>query len=297
LLGLKSLSLCFAEIDNNSIPSLYFITPFLRNLSKLTILHYANWCNLDVGKKRVMDFNYLWQSLDHLKSDLKKLFVEGFAISLRKIPNEIPVLANLEELGFCGFVLGDTNIKTLFKIFPRRNIQTQKKNLLEIERLVIDDNQTFTRFLENLSDIPRQLQVSLNVDVRKLEPEGFVESLCSIGPSLNKRGLNKLTFSNAPNIENESLDKLKRVLREHPIFVHLGIMNQNERNILKNPITQEDEERRNQVEESPRMRIEEEGNGESRYESEEDSDFFSDEESINFDEISFDDKFDDIDED
>lgn len=232
---LTTLSLCFTEIEDYPLPSFYFIIPLLAKLINLKSLYYANWHNIEVSKKKTLDFALLWNSIEHLKPTLKKLFIESYAISVRNFSN-MTERSNLEELGLCGFILGDDNMKSIFNLFSREQplSNSSSKLHLELERLLIDNNEVFPRFLESLRYAPRNLEINLHVDVRKLNPESFSHTLCEVVPSLSRKESIVLFFTNIAQIEPPILKRLYSTLCEHQKFKNLIILDRSERELFNN---------------------------------------------------------------
>ena len=316
---LNSLSICFAEIDNNSLPSLYFIAPILRRLTSLSMLYYANWRNIDNGKKKALDFNYLWESIKHLKPTLKKLYVETFAITLRNLPQETQQdVLQLQELGLCGFILGDNHLWDLYRPLEERPVELARKSQLELERMVIDSDETFPIFLEDLLSAPKNIEVSINVDVRKLDAKKLVQTICSQIPRMFTKTNIQLNFSNVPELDPTSVEELKRLLKAHKMPRGLStFVNPPEERDLPQlqgpPVGQLQEEQiqeivqlqerahdlRELVGNIPPQQEEEDNIGGARFSENGGSsdDSSSDDDSFDFEGMSFDDRFEDIDED
>jgi len=229
LTNLESLSLCFTESENYPLPSLYFITPILEKLATLTSLFYANWYNFESGRKKALDMNYLWRSVCHLKGTLRNLYIENYAISLRNLQASTLEGFNLTEVRFCGFILGDTNLRSFFNSFRYQNMQPSK---IEFERLLIDDDQTFPQFLESLQSIPRNLKVILNVDIRKITSEQFLKNLCLYLPLVPQKHSLALIFINAIDIHPKDLKNLLDALHKNLPFEKLIILDREENEIF-----------------------------------------------------------------
>lgn len=289
LVQLESLSLCFAEVGNCSLPSLYFIIPLLEGLSKLEMLYYASWYSMETGKKKALDFNFFWQTIQHLKPTLKKVYIESFAISLRNLStNGESVFSNLEELGLCGYVLGDNHVKDLFKLFRGRSVQISKKFLLEIERLVIDNQDSFIHFLDSLLFAPKSLNLAVNVDSRNIPPNDFIDHVCSKIPLIQKKGLIQLNFSNVAQLNPDQMEALQQLINENQMFQELENESSNKfGQSIRRGLTEQFHHG------SPGL-----GLGNDDFNSNFDSEYtdLSDDD-LELDDMSLDDKFEDIDED
>jgi len=212
--NLENLSLCFSEQEINRSPSLYFITPMMRRLWTLKELYYANWSNnVWENKKKTIDFDYLWQSLKHLKPSLKILYLENPAISLRNFA-EIPANEggyNLEKLGFCGVVVGDKQISHLKGLFNKGLREANIKGDIEIERLLVDNQETLEQLLGDLVQIHKLVDFSINIDVRNIKAETLVDIICMSVPRFQRDNLLRLSFCNiSVDVAKPSLvEKLK----------------------------------------------------------------------------------------
>jgi len=229
--SLESLSLCFTEPTSKHIPNLYFIAPLLRQLKRLNSFFYANWCiDLDDTIK-ALNFNFLWQALKNLMPTLKKIYVESYAISLKDFSNNfVSKDLKLEELGFSGFVLGDVNLNTLTNLFPSSPTETLSKQrspqssaILEVERLAIHNKDSFTKVLQTLSNIPRHLDLLINLDVRKISADDFIGIICQCVHKISKKGSIKLKFSQIPDLPQEYSEIFHQTLSEYEASRNLFI--------------------------------------------------------------------------
>lgn len=296
--NLQSLSLCFTESENYPLPSLYFITPILEKLVTLTSLHYANWYNFESGRKKALDINYLCQSVYHLRGTLQNLYLENYAISLRNLQSISLKGFNLAEVRFCGFILGDNNLKSLFHLF---HLDKEKYSFpnppskIEFERLLIDNEKTFPQFLESLQYIPRNLQVILNVDIRKITSEQFLKDLCHYLPLVPRKNSLALTFTNAINLHPPDLNCLIDALHNDCSFEKLLILDREENELFIHDLCAGTNLLVNQYPQNYGQRVLDENSDQSddliNESSEEEDDDFG------LEDVSFDDKLDDIDED
>ena len=223
---LHSLSLCFAEDEKDSIPSLYFTVLLLNRLHRLDMLHYSSWSSRESQKKKAFDFGYFWQEISGLRNRVKKIYIESYAITLRYLQDYLHETTCLEELGLGGLVLGDTSLIKLLPLLKKDGPHEPRRGVLDIQSLVVDDGESFWRFLENLKIMSRRSRIHLNVDIRKLESETFVESLCR---SIKDMPTNKnlyLGFTNAKPIANSKLQGLSESLGLRRTFGDLVIVDQ-----------------------------------------------------------------------
>ena len=294
--NLDSLSLCFAEGDNSSNPSSLFISHLLKNLTTLSTLYYADWSSMDSGKKKAIDFNYFLQNILHLKNTLKKLHLETFSLSLRKLPNitiENPLL-QLQEMSLCAFILGDAQFKTLFHLFPKSSTSS---SLLELERVIIDDEKSYKAFLQDIMLLPKNLQATVNIDLRKIDAETFINETSSSSLNLPKKTALQMNFYNVPILNSLQLKKLKALLVKHRKVNHyVAYHPQEDRMLVSTGEIQEIQKSTTSI--SPRLGIEDEANkifGSIYSEGPDDDE--DDDGDLGFEEFPFNDKFEDIDED
>ena len=176
--SLHSLSLYFTEDEADSIPSLYFTVLLLNRLHRLDVLYYSSWSSRESQKKKAFDFGYFWQEISCLRNTVRRIYIESLAITLHHLKDYRHETTCLEELGLGRLVLGDTSLIKLLSLLKKDSPHDPRRGVLDIQPLVIDDGESFWRFLENLKINSRRSRINLNIDVRKLEPEIFVENLC-----------------------------------------------------------------------------------------------------------------------
>ena len=154
---------------------------------------------------------------------LKKIYVESYAISLKDFSNNLASKElKLEELGFSGFVLGDVNFNILTKLFPhisptppKETKEIQASAVLEVERLAVHNKDSFLKVLQTLSNIPRHLDLLINLDVRKISADDFIRIICNSIRNISKKGCIKLKFSQIPELEEEHSEIFKQTLSEY----------------------------------------------------------------------------------
>ena len=230
---LSQLSLCFTEVDNSSRTALYFSAPIFKKLQKLQALSFSNWSSLKNVKKKPIDFNQLYSSISHLFSTLKCLQVDSYAISIRNFTFfENLNKPNLYEFNLSGFILGDTNLKELYKLIPRNkeisssciidDFQPQKS--LEFDRIIVDNEDSFISLLQDLQYIPHYANVTLNFDVRKIPSEKFITNLSRVIPQIKRKRLARITFSHLSAVSTMKFGILCRLLCENPKFQNLVIL-------------------------------------------------------------------------
>jgi len=227
--NLNSLSLSFIEVENESpLWELYFVTPILRQLSTLSSLYYARWCDSESENKEVVDFNYFWDSISHLKASLKVLYMETAAISLDNFP-----LTRTEEsgyalkvIGLCGNVAGDSKVQNITRLLDIKPSQTEQKAQLEIESLVIDSKESFEGFLRGFSNVPRDVILTLNCNMSKISGRDFVNTLSKFASKIPRRRQIKISFCNVPKIKESFLKRLLEGLEVCGILDYIKISDQ-----------------------------------------------------------------------
>jgi len=208
---LNSLTICFAESEgNNTRISVNFLLPLLKNLSSLSKFYFANETNPSPSKKNAVDFSLLWQALSHLQPTLKTIYIESPSILLHEMTNS--VLSDqkiLQKCGLCGNIFGDKNLPSLLRLFPKLMAPNEhKKSQLDLESLRVENKDSFLQILKELNHLPRGLNLSIDISVRSLTSEDFVESLLDVLPSMVKDSFLKLSFSNVAIMEASLLKEM-----------------------------------------------------------------------------------------
>jgi len=228
LTNLNSLHLNFYEINqSNSVTNFEFISPLLKKVPKLTSLYFASWSESLLKKKKFLDFNSLWQSLAHLNSSLKTLYLEAPAISLKNLSN-ICSTSTLEKLGISGAVIGDTELSDILSLFSKQPTppNSPMKSNLEVDYLLVNDQTSLINLLNTLSHVRRNLKLSLEIDLRKITDQDLVQLTNELLPRLHKRNFLKLSFSNIPKMETGPLTELLTNISQYEISDCLKIVNQ-----------------------------------------------------------------------
>jgi len=230
LKNLNSLSLSFIEVENESpLYELYFVTSILKELSTLSSLYYARWCDSESENKEAVEFSHLWNSIAHLKESLKMVYLETSAISLKDFSleneNNNALNSNLKVLGLCGKVMGESDIQNLIKLLDRRDSKSTTAQL-EIESLMIDSKESFEVFLRGLSRIPRDMILTINTNVSQICGKDFVNTLSKLASKIPKRRQIKLSFCNIPNVKESFLRRLLGVFEKCNVLHYIKISDQ-----------------------------------------------------------------------
>jgi len=193
LTKLNSLNLCFYEInESNCVLNLQFITSILQKITNLSNFYFASWCESLVKKQKFLDFNLLWQSLSHLKSSLKSIYIEAPAISFKNFFDNSDSCTSLEKLAMCGAIIAETELLGILHLFPKKLLIHPTKSHFEVDFLLLNDQDSLRNLLAGLIHIQRNLRLSLEVDLRKIEAKDLVEIANELLPKLHKR--NFLTY-------------------------------------------------------------------------------------------------------
>jgi len=129
---------------------------------------------------------------------------------------------SLKELGLCGFILGEASLATVMRLFPSAKITEENKsswknNKLEMERLVIDNEAYLSRTLSCLAQVPRTLDISLNLYIRKISPETFVQIITHLVPNISKKSSIKLEFSEVPGFDLKNFEQFHKVMGKYQV--------------------------------------------------------------------------------
>jgi len=229
LKNLNSLSLSFIEVDNESpLYELQFVIPILKELSTLSSLYYARWCDSESEIKDPIEFAQLWDSIMHLKKSLKVIYLETSAISFNNFSHENDVDAlssSLKVLGLCGKVTGDSNIHNIIKLLDKRSSKSLTAQL-EIESLMIDSKDSFEVFLRGLSMAPRDMILTINTNVSQICGKDFVNTLSKLASKIPKKRQLKLSFCNVPPIKTSFLKRLLVIFEKCNVLHYIKISDQ-----------------------------------------------------------------------
>jgi len=176
----------------------------VKRLKYLQKFHYAEWGNIEGNAKKAIDFNILWQSLTHLNHSITEITIESFSISLRNFQDSLTShFEKLERLFIRGFIIGNLYSKELFN---------SGKLYIEIERLVVDDEKSLNQALETLSKMSREVRISINLDVRKINSSIFNPDLTMLIKKILKQKTIKLKLTNLLYSKPEALKPLESSL-------------------------------------------------------------------------------------
>jgi len=238
LKNLQSLAVSFTSQDAlEESYELNFIAPVFKKLSTVSMLYYTDYCDDSASRNRALDFKILWDSVKHLKTTLKALLVETACISLRNFPEGNEEENNaLKGLNLFGAIHGDINVLNLFKIFPKSTAYNEHKSQLEIGHLYIDSQASFQRFLRGLQDVPRNLKVALNIDIRKISAKEFLETINEYAPKIKARNFSKFNVWHLKNgIEANQITELQQIISKCKISNIMAIIDKSGKMVFEGP--------------------------------------------------------------
>lgn len=184
----------------------YFSTPLLKNLKNLTSFEYVNLCNTD---KETFDFGSLWQPLSQLA--LRSLYIETPPICLDGFTAEN---SSLSQLSLSTTVIGDCDLKKLFVLFNKDS----EKSHLNINNLLVNNDEMFVKLCQDLCEAPRNLQISINVNLKKISSgDTFVQVITDVISKLSNRNFSQLKFSNLKGITRDLLEQLRTLLQDYEL--------------------------------------------------------------------------------
>lgn len=219
LTNLESLTVCFIESQPDDSNFNYnFVASFLKQIPNLSKFYYANSNELLTKVKNPLDFNVITQSISHLQSSLTTLYIETPSISLENF-NRIPLYeaGTLKKLGLCGNITGDTRLPEILSLSQNELGKNGAKFNIELESLLVDSKESFAQLLKGLSHISKGSCISVEIDMRKVDFEGFVKTLCGAIPYLKKRNFSKLSFSNLKDINKGIRREMTSILKNYEI--------------------------------------------------------------------------------
>jgi len=198
-----------------------FTVPLLRKLKKLTSFEYVNRCNIDTV---IIAFGFLWQPLSQLT--LRSLYIETSPTSFVGFS---PENSSLTHLKFSGITCGDSDLKNLFILFNK----DCKRSQLIIKNLLVTNDETFVKLCQDLCEAPRNLQISININVQKISSgQIFVQVITDMISKLSNHNFSQLKFFNLQGISRDLLKDLKAVLQDYELTDKIIITNRKGRLLL-----------------------------------------------------------------
>jgi hypothetical protein len=203
LQNLHTLSLSFFETKNsNPLFEIYLLLAILKNLSRLTSLYFSSWHDSEKHLENVpINFNDIWRSIDHLKPTLKTAYFESPFILIQDLEHEDK--SALQTLGLCGTVTGDIKLSNIFKLLKN----SLEKSQLILEALLIEKKESLAYILKELYYIPENMNITLNINVKKISQRDFVDVICQGSLKIRHKDNLKLNFSNIPKINSDDFEK------------------------------------------------------------------------------------------
>jgi len=203
---LHTLSVSFFETKNsNPLFEIYLLLAILKNLSRLTSLYFSSWHDSEKHLETVpINFNDIWRSIDHLKPTLKTAYFESPFISINDLESEDK--SALQTLGLCGTVKGDIKFSNVLKLL--KSPENSQKSQVLIEALLIDRKESLGKILRELYYIPENMNITLNVNLKKISPRDFVKAVCQGPLKIRHKNNVKLSFSNVPKINPDAFGKI-----------------------------------------------------------------------------------------
>ena len=217
--NLQNLSLSFTDLGKGSTCGLYFIAPLLKGLASLSTLTYSNWSSASPEEiEKATDFSYLWLIIANLKS-LKKLYINSSAISLQSFSHETSLenAPNLQELHLDGKTFGSEKLEDFLQYFQQKSLlSTPNSSLIIINHLFVGDSEAYNQILQTLSSQPkRNLYISINLNVKQIQPDIFIKEALKWLPSILKNERIKLTFFDVPKLNSQEWNQLENLISQY----------------------------------------------------------------------------------
>ena len=223
LKNLTSLALKFELGETcEAIPTFWFVAPLLKNISSLKNLDFVNNLLMASDLNESLDMEYLFQTIDHFKHSLEKLWIEDKTISLKNLTDKSSLFPKLKDLMISGCLYGDKGLKDLIHSFTQESNNSINRSL-HLRELVIEDSQGLANCIKALSHGNSHLNIKLQASVTNLKSEDIISSLCSLALKGTKGYTISLYIRNFPKVEQCDLKVLDRLVRDYSVFKRLQI--------------------------------------------------------------------------
>jgi len=218
-------SLCLTFLD--SLPELNLVLSILKVVPKVISLYYSSSNDLAIeNPKNTINFQYFWDSIQHLQPTLEILHLESCSISIKETQN-IQAFSScaLKTLSLCGKIIGENQILNLFKLFSSSD---PCESQLLLEGVLPTSKENLASLLNDLRCIPRNIRTCVNINMIQIAAQDMMAVLCSNDQLVkirNKENI-KLTFSNTLKLKQSNLDKIVTAFEETGILCCLQISDQ-----------------------------------------------------------------------
>jgi len=243
LQSLDFLGLCLTETDRSASNSLHFITPIFENLTRVNTIFFAQWHNMESGKRTAIDFGYMWKAIRHLNTTLENLYIEAYAVSLKNLELGDYQQVSLKNVGISGYVLDSSKINHLIKLFGADQYIREMKPHLELEKMVVDSEVELKEMMNSLKEIHHGFKLSLSMDIRKLTAKEFMNVIMELYRVQKSKIKNiSLTFYSVKETEGTSFERLCSIICEQQLFGNVIIFNKEDEEIFNQEYYGEPEE-------------------------------------------------------
>jgi len=142
---------------------------------------------------------------------LRSLYIETPPICLDGFTAEN---SSLSQLSLSTTVIGDCDLKKLFALFNKDS----EKSHLNINNLLVNNDEMFVKLCQDLCEAPRNLQISINVNLKKISSgDTFVQVITDVISKLSNRNFSQLKFSNLKGITRDLLEQLRTLLQDYEL--------------------------------------------------------------------------------
>jgi len=229
LSNINSLHFTFLDSSNlDTLSELNLTLSVFKAISKLTSLYYSSSNDLGMkNPKNHINFQFFWDSIQHLQPTLETLYLESCFISIKEIQN-IQALSScaLKTLSLCGKIIGENQMLNLFKLFSS---DPSRESQLFLEGVSPISKENLTSLLKDLHSIPRNIRTCMNINLIKIAAKDMIAVLCNNDDQIlkvrNKENI-RLNFSNTPKLKQSGLDQIMKMFEEAGLVCCLRISDQ-----------------------------------------------------------------------
>ena len=212
----------FGEVPE-TVPTICFLVPLLKKVSNIRVLDYMNQLYWEPFEEESFNFQYFWTAIDHLKSNLKRLWIEDRSISMKNFVRNPRDILNLSEIIIYGSVTGAEGFKNVIKLF-KTGEQSSKLTTLYLKDLYIDSDRFFSDCIRALVRKPINLDIKLHVDVSKISVDVITQELCQLAVEGVPNRTISLYLVNSARLDCQSIENLSSLVYARPVFEGLRIL-------------------------------------------------------------------------
>ena len=215
---LKKLKFIVEEKEVSDKVNQNLVVPILKVLKNLEYVKYENKATTTDGSYplKVKD---LLESLGNSAQTIDRISLVNNKVSLEGINNAELQFPSLKLFQMTGDIYSCCNFPDLMRIFPLENTFFE----LDMDKLIIEDNETFNVMMKNLKSRTEQEKLVLCLDVEKVSSKLIVKEICDAYSKEINPGELDLTFYNVQNLNEVDLQLLKNGAEKNIFFSSLHL--------------------------------------------------------------------------